>query len=125
MGSEEMNKMLRDCIDEGTNGLLTDYTKDIKMDPETVLALVSTLYYKAAWADKFYEDQTKDMLFHGASGDKDVKMMHRDASMQVYDFDKFNRIILICMILIFYLFVKCIIMFRNSELIRINTYYYD
>ena len=89
MGSEEMNKVLRDWIDEGTNGLLTDFTKDIKMDPETVLALVSTLYYKAAWADKFYEDQTKDMLFHGASGDKSVKMMHRDASMQVYDFDKF------------------------------------
>jgi serine protease inhibitor len=89
MGSDEMTESLRKWIDEGTNGLLTDFTKDIKMDPETVMALVSTLYYKASWGNKFYADETKEAIFHGVAGDSNVDMMHRDSSMLVYDSEKF------------------------------------
>ena len=92
MGSAQMNQALRDWTDENTGGLLKDYTKNLQMSPETVMALVSTIYYKAAWYDKFYEDATNKETFHGAAGDTEVDMMHATDSMQVFFGDNYTAI---------------------------------
>ncbi|MBR2123038.1 MAG: hypothetical protein IJ930_08990 [Lachnospiraceae bacterium] len=83
-GSEEMDKALRQWTDDNTGGLLTEYTQDLKLDRDTVLALVTTIYYKAAWTDRFAADRTKDEIFHGASGDREVPMMHMDRMMGIF-----------------------------------------
>ena len=51
MGTEEYDQALRDWINEQTGGLLRDAAKGLNMDPSTVLALASTIYFKAAWFD--------------------------------------------------------------------------
>lgn len=85
MGSEEYDKMLQGWLNEKTGGLLEDAVKGIKMDPQTVLALASTLYYKATWEDEFSKNATAEEIFHGVDGDETVNMMHRTAWFRYYD----------------------------------------
>ena len=92
MGSEEMNELLRNWTDEHTGGLLSEYTRDLKMDPETVLALISTIYYKAAWIDSFPKQRTDTADFHGTKGDRQVSMMHLDEMMSYYRTDRFQAV---------------------------------
>ena len=88
-GSSEMDQALREWIDSNTGGLLKEYTKDLELEPENVLTLVSTLYYRASWTDDFYKQATDRGIFHGAKGDTEVDMMHRSDSMNVYWTDDF------------------------------------
>ena len=90
MGSEEFDRALREWTDENTGGLLSDYTKDMHLQPETVMAIVSTIYYKAAWTDRFSTERTDTAVFHGADGDTQVSMMHRDGMMRLYRTDRFR-----------------------------------
>ena len=92
MGSTELNKALSDWTDQNTGGLLSEYTKDMTLDARTVLGLVSTIYYKAAWNEKFQTDRTEDAVFHGAAGDTNVQMMHRDDMMQLIRTDQFQAV---------------------------------
>ena len=92
MGSEELNEQLRKWTDEHTGGLLTEYTKDLEFQPESVLALVSTIYYKASWNEKFQQERTEEGIFHGLAGDQAVPMMHRDDMMSLYETDHFRSV---------------------------------
>ncbi len=91
-GSDEMNKALQKWTDENTGGLLGEYTKDMKLDPATVLAIVSTIYYKAAWLDEFYSEGNTRETFHGTKGDSTVEMMHRSDTMAVNRTDRFTSV---------------------------------
>ncbi len=91
-GSDEMNEALRKWTDNNTGGLLSDYTKDMKLDKETVLAIVSTIYYKAAWNNIFMSQNNTQETFHGTAGDTTVDMMHMTDSMGVYSTDKFTAV---------------------------------
>ena len=53
MGSDAYNNILRDWINEHTGNLLTEQAGKLELNADTVLALVSTLYYSASWHDKF------------------------------------------------------------------------
>ncbi|MBO5999531.1 MAG: hypothetical protein J6P87_07565 [Lachnospiraceae bacterium] len=92
MGSDEMNEALRQWTDENTGGLLTEYTKDLELDRETILALVTTIYYKASWTERFSADRTQEGTFHGAAGDREVPMMHMDRMMSVYPGSSFTAV---------------------------------
>lgn len=92
MGSDLMNQQLRKWTDEHTGGLLAEYTKNLELQPETVLALVSAIYYKAPWNDKFMKEQTEEGVFHGLSGDQTVPMMHRDDMMSLYQAEHFRAV---------------------------------
>ncbi|MBQ6734189.1 MAG: serpin family protein [Lachnospiraceae bacterium] len=92
MGTAEMDKALQDWMNENTGGLLEDAVKEIHTTPETVLALVSTIYYKAGWIDKFHEGATDKQTFHGAAGDSEVDMMHLTDMMSYYAGDKFGAV---------------------------------
>lgn len=92
MGSAELDKKLQDWTDQNTGGLLSEYTKDMTLDARTVLGLVSTIYYKAAWNEKFQADRTEDAVFHGAAGDTNVQMMHRDDMMQFFRTNRFQAV---------------------------------
>ena len=84
MGSKSMNLKLQKWTDEHTGGLLKEYTKELELKPESVLALISTVYYKASWDKEFPKEQTNDGIFHGLSGDKSVPMMNNDVMTNLY-----------------------------------------
>ena len=91
-GSEAMDQALQDWTNDNTGHLLEDYVKDLKLDADTVLALVSTLYYKAAWNDNFSSSATNEQAFHGSEGDTTVDMMHKTDTMRVYRADQFAAV---------------------------------
>jgi serine protease inhibitor len=91
-GSEEMTHALQAWTDQNTGGLLKEYTEGMKLSPDTVLALVSTIYYKAAWYDTFWEGATSPGTFHGVKGDTEAEMMHRSDVMGIYRTDAFTGI---------------------------------
>lgn len=77
MGSEEYNESLRDWINEQTGGRLKDQTKSLTMNPNTVLALVSTLQFKGEWDETFSKEVTAPDTFHAPSGDRELDFMRK------------------------------------------------
>ena len=90
MGSENYNQELRNWVNEYTKDLLKDSVQDMKLETDTVMDLISTIYFKAGWLEKFSQKFTKKEIFHGKSGDKEVDMMHRSGDNSVYMGDKFT-----------------------------------
>lgn len=76
-GSAEMDEALKTWMDANTFGLLSDYIRDINSNPDAVLEMISTLYYKAAWEKPFSTDETTQGIFHGIKGDTEVDMMYQ------------------------------------------------
>ena len=72
MGTDAYNNMLRDWINEHTGNLLTEQASGLELAPATVLALVSTIYYRASWSDKFSSTATTQDVFHAPNGDVTV-----------------------------------------------------
>ena len=92
MGSKSMNLKLQKWTDEHTGGLLTEYTKELELKPTSVLALISTVYYKASWDKEFPKEQTNDGIFHGVSGDQSVPMMNNDVMTNLYQTEHFQAV---------------------------------
>ncbi|MBD5099345.1 MAG: serpin family protein [Clostridiales bacterium] len=76
MGSEEYDQALRDWLNEQTRGLLAEQAGGLSMDPDTVLALASTIYFKAAWSTPFNPDNNTQGVFHSPSGDVKTEYLH-------------------------------------------------
>lgn len=93
-GSKEMNKALQGWINEQTHDLLKDQAASLELDPSTVLALVSTIYYKAMWAETFDKEATDQKTFHVPTGDKKVDMMHLVESFPYYTGKNFEAVAL-------------------------------
>lgn len=94
MGSPEYDQQLRDWINEHTNHLLEEQANGLSLDSETLLALVSTLYFKANWLESFNASATADDVFHAASGDETAAFMHRTGSMLYYRGERFAAVYL-------------------------------
>lgn len=90
MGSEEYNQALRDWLNEQTGGLLAEQAEGLEMKPETVLALASTIYFKAAWEDGFDQERTETGTFHAPGGDVDADFMRRTLDGAFYWGDDFT-----------------------------------
>ena len=88
-GSKEMDRALQKWTDDNTGGLLSEYTKDLHLDSDTVLALVSTIWFNASWEIPFYADNNTEEIFHGAHGDAKVEMMHKENPMDVFETERF------------------------------------
>ena len=90
IGSSEMDKLLQTWLKENTGGLLDDQANEESLDPNTVFALTSTLYFKGAWNEVFEKAMTKDGTFHGVDGDQTIPFMHAERADTIYqgkDFD--------------------------------------
>lgn len=84
LGSEEMDALLRDWINEQTGGLLEEQAQNLHMDPQTVLALASTIYYRAKWSNEFREEGNTEGIFHGPAGDIPVTYMNQTQTYGPY-----------------------------------------
>lgn len=92
MGSEAYDEALHNWINEQTRHLLEEQANQLHFDPQTVLALVSTLYFKGSWSVPFSESATTKDSFHAASGDREVDFMHRSDTTRVYYGEHFSAI---------------------------------
>ncbi len=84
MGSNEYNNMLHKWLNENTGNLLQDAAEGVNFYKDTVLALASTIYFKAPWENEFIEYATEDKIFHGAAGDVTVPFMNKTEESGVY-----------------------------------------
>ncbi len=84
LGSEEMDGLLQDWINQQTQGLLSEQAGHLHMDPQTVLALASSVCYRAKWSQEFRSQQTTQATFHSAAGDQTAAFMHQTLAYGPY-----------------------------------------
>ena len=84
LGSPEMDALLQEWLNEQTGGLLKDQIQNVQMDPATVLALASTIYYRAKWTNEFGEGANTEDVFHGTAGDVTATYMNTTLSYGPY-----------------------------------------
>lgn len=90
--TEEYNQAMQDWMNAHTDNLLSDYVSDIKMDPATVFALVSTVNYAGKWNYPFLPKDTKAQAFHAPGGDVQCDFMNFERDMTYYWSDTFTSI---------------------------------
>ncbi|MEN6471849.1 MAG: serpin family protein [Clostridiaceae bacterium] len=61
-------KQIADWISDRTNGLLGGDPESFELDPQTLMALINTLYYKDQWISRFSEENTAAADFYNAGG---------------------------------------------------------
>ena len=92
MGSDAYNKALQDWLNEQTGGLLEEQASGVSFDPDTILALATTIYYRAKWSEEFSESRTSEGTFHTETGDLTCDFMHRSDSDTYYWGEQFGAI---------------------------------
>ncbi|MBQ6796434.1 MAG: serpin family protein [Clostridia bacterium] len=93
MGSAQYDEALREWLNEQTGGLLEGQTENISLDPNTVMALATTVYFNAKWSDTFSPDFTQTGNFHAASGDTECEFMKQSGARNYYWSDKFSAVV--------------------------------
>lgn len=89
---EKYNKLMQDWMNEQTDGLLENYVSDIKMNPEMVLALASTVNYSGKWVNQFSAENTKQAAFHAPNGDVQCDFLNAERDMNYYWGDHFSSV---------------------------------
>lgn len=84
LGSEAVNESLRGWLDEQTGGLLKDQIQHVSLPADAVLALASTIYYRAKWSSEFYEGNNTEDLFYTPAGNRTVTYMNKALSYGPY-----------------------------------------
>lgn len=93
MGSEDFNQALRDWLNAQTGGLLEEQAQDFALDADTLLALATTVWFRAKWHSEFAPKNTKPGVFHSPVGDVDCNMMFsRWATHSYYWGEKFSAV---------------------------------
>lgn len=92
MGSAEFNQALQSWLNEQTGGLLEEQAAQIELDAETILALATTIYFRAKWSSEFNGERTEEKTFHAPGGDVTCAFMHQGGSDTYYWGEKFSAI---------------------------------
>lgn len=92
MGSAEFNQALQAWLNDQTGGLLKEAAEQIRLDPETVLALATTVYYQGRWAQEFNPDNTAPDLFHTPEGDVTCDFMRQSSNSAYYWGERFSAV---------------------------------
>ena len=92
MGSAAFDQALQEWINQQTGGLLKEQASGLTMDKETILALATTIYFRAKWAGEFSESNTSPDTFHADSGDVTCDFMHQSGTNTYYWSDRFSAV---------------------------------
>ena len=92
MGSAALDQALQNWINQQTGGLLKEQASGLTMDKETILALATTIYFRAKWAGEFSEGNTRPETFHADSGDVTCDFMHQSGTNTYYWSDRFSAV---------------------------------
>lgn len=77
-GSSRTNRDISNWLNKQTGNLLKDSADGIDLDPHTVFALYSTIYYQAKWSDEFSAAENSQGPFHAPGGDITCTYMNKD-----------------------------------------------
>lgn len=92
MGTDDYNKALQNWLNEQTGGLLKKEAEKVEMPADTVLALASTIYFKAAWKSEFLERNNVKETFHTPNGDVTCDFMKQGYIREYYWGEKFSAV---------------------------------
>lgn len=84
MGAEEYNDVLRAWINEQTGNLLSEQSKDLGFDADTVMALASTIYFNGQWSEPFSSYYNTEDTFHAPTGDVTTEFLNSSDVGMVY-----------------------------------------
>jgi len=84
LGSEEGNRLLRQWLNDQTHGLLEEQAQNLSLAPQTVLAMASTMYYRAKWSEEFRSENNTENTFHCPDGDRTVTFLKQELSYGPY-----------------------------------------
>lgn len=92
MGSPSYNQAFQSWLNEQTGGMLTEQAEGMELPPDTLLALATTLFYRAQWSTQFQAANTKAECFHGAEGDVTCDFLHQSGDDAYFWGDQFTAI---------------------------------
>ena len=92
MGEPDYDHALQNWIDAQTGGLLQNESASLRLDPLTVLAMVTTTEYQAQWSVKFSPSATEDGIFHGTGGDTECAYMKKSSDRSYYWSERFAAV---------------------------------
>ena len=91
MGDKATDEAIHAWINENTNHLLENAANGLKTDTNTLLMLISTLYFKGTWAEQFEPFNTSADTFTTASGtEQKIDFMHRTKNGNYYRGESFT-----------------------------------
>lgn len=76
LGSDRTNKDITNWLNNQTGGFLKDRTGKVSLDPNSMLALASTVYFQSQWNEQFDSGNNTEELFHAVSGDVERTFMN-------------------------------------------------
>lgn len=93
LGGNLTNKDIAAWIDNNTGKFLKDSTKNIQLDPKTIMTLYSTLYFQGRWAQEFSEKNNSEGIFYMPDGEtQTIYMNKKEAMMDYYWGDNFSAV---------------------------------
>ena len=84
LGSNRVNRLITQWLNQQTGNLLKSDTAKVQLPPETVLALYSTIYFRAKWQNEFSPPKNTQGIFHSPSGDLTATFMNKQRMMGQY-----------------------------------------
>ena len=93
MGNAKYDKALQDWLNAQTDNLLKEQADGLGFDPDTVLALASTICFRAKWTGWFNEKNNQQGVFHTSAG-KEVSCTYMRSSpmTEAYFGDRFTAV---------------------------------
>jgi serine protease inhibitor len=82
--SEAAGEAIRTWINENTGNHLQDSVEKVQMDPNTIFALYSTIYFQSRWANEFHPDSNTNDPFYSNQGIRFVTYMNRKKDQMNY-----------------------------------------
>ncbi|MBR3765440.1 MAG: hypothetical protein IKK57_12930 [Clostridia bacterium] len=92
MGSEKLNHALQTWLNDNTLGLLKEQAATIQLPADTVMAIASTVAFKARWSSEFYEGDNMVDVFHAPDGDVECTYMRKSTRTMLYYADSWQAI---------------------------------
>ncbi len=74
---------INDWIEQETHGLIDEMIK--RIDPQTVMMLINTLYFVSDWQTPFDKNLNRQMDFKAPTGDVSAEFMHRVGKMGAFE----------------------------------------
>lgn len=88
LASEDTLNALKDWLNKQTDGLLEEAVNGLRLPPQTVMALCSTICFHAKW-DREFNPQNNDIkVFHGSEGDIETEFMNNTLEYGPYYWGK-------------------------------------
>lgn len=88
MGSAAYTKALQNWMNTQTRGLLSDQIRELELRVDTAVALVTTICFRASWAEEFYRGDTR--VFHAPTGEQSCDFMLESGLKCFYTGDGFT-----------------------------------